>query len=96
MDADDVSKPDRLEKQTAFLRKYKKYALVGCGVELIGADGVWGRRIPEEIPEKKSFLSTSPFTRKGKRAPRFRRAILPRMSAALSCVFEKMTSLQAT
>lgn len=61
MDADDVSKPDRLEKQAAFLRKYKKYALVGCGAQLIGADGAWGIRIPEEIPVKESFLSTSPF-----------------------------------
>lgn len=61
MDADDISKPDRLEKQVKFLRQHKKYAFVGCGVELVGVNGLWGVRMPKEVPVGKSFLSTSPF-----------------------------------
>lgn len=61
MDADDISKKERFEKQAAFLRQHGEYALVGCNAWLIGRHGVWGRRRMEESPQKKSFLYTSPF-----------------------------------
>lgn len=61
MDADDISKTDRLEKQITFLKLHPAYALVGCSAQLFGEQGVWGVRKPEEIPDKKSFLHTSPF-----------------------------------
>lgn len=61
MDADDIAKPERLEKQAAFLRQHEKYALVGCNAQLICGQEVWGERKMEEQPRKESFLSTSPF-----------------------------------
>lgn len=61
MDADDISMPNRLEKQIKFLDEYLEYAIVGCNLLLINDKGVWGKRILAEKPTKKSFLFTSPF-----------------------------------
>lgn len=61
MDADDISVPDRLEKQIKFLDEHLEYAMVGCNLLLINDKGIWGKRILAEKPTKKSFLFTSPF-----------------------------------
>lgn len=61
MDADDVSIPERLEKQVRFLNRHTEYALVGSNARLTDRHGVWGERRLERQPEKDSFLSTSPF-----------------------------------
>lgn len=61
MDADDISMPDRLEKQIEFLDEHLEYAMVGCNLLLINDKGIWGKRILAEKPTKKSFLFTSPF-----------------------------------
>lgn len=61
MDADDISLPNRLEKQIKFLDKHLEYAMVGCNLLLINDKGVWGNRVLVEKPTKKSFLFTSPF-----------------------------------
>lgn len=50
MDADDISKPDRLEKQIQFLSDNPKVIVVGGQVELIGEDGaVFGQK---NVPER--------------------------------------------
>lgn len=61
MDADDISMPDRLEKQIEFLDGHLEYAMVGCNLLLINDKGIWGKRILAKEPTKKSFLFTSPF-----------------------------------
>lgn len=61
MDADDISMPNRLEKQLRFLEKNFEYALVGSNLLYINNKGIWGKRILPEYPNKKSFLFTSPF-----------------------------------
>lgn len=61
MDADDISKSDRLEKQITFMQQHSEYALVGCNAEMIDDNGVWGERILIEKPQKTDFLRTSPF-----------------------------------
>ncbi len=61
MDADDISMPDRLEKQIGFLNKHLEYAMVGCNLLLINDKGIWGKRILAKEPTKKSFLFTSPY-----------------------------------
>lgn len=61
MDGDDISGKDRLERQAAFLKEHKEYDFVGCNAELFNGNCIWGERRMEEIPQKKSFLSTSPF-----------------------------------
>ena len=61
MDADDLSKPERFEKQIVFLTEHPEYALVGCGADLIDDGGTWGERMPAEKPQKNDFLWSSPF-----------------------------------
>lgn len=61
MDADDISQPERLECQVAFLDHHPEYALTGCSARLIDEEGAWGQRIPPEYPEPEDFLPTSPF-----------------------------------
>ncbi len=61
MDADDISLPQRLEKQAAFLDANEKYALTGCNVGMIDESSIWGKRKLKEQPEKMDFLNTSPF-----------------------------------
>lgn len=61
MDADDVSRPQRLEKQYQFLEKHIQYAFVGCNADLIDKDGVWGVRTMPEAPCREDFLPFSPF-----------------------------------
>lgn len=61
MDADDISKAGRFEKQLSFLRQHGEYALAGCNAQLIDGRGIWGERRLERTPRKESFLDTSPF-----------------------------------
>lgn len=61
MDADDISRADRLEKQAAFLNQHPEYAFAGSNARMIGTHGVWGERRLEEVPDRNSFLRTSPF-----------------------------------
>ena len=42
MDADDLSDPERLEKQVEFLRQNRKVGFVGSAVTIFGPDGVQG------------------------------------------------------
>lgn len=60
-DADDISSPDRFEKQTAFLSAHPEISFVGSNVSLFDKTGVWGKREPPAYPQKKDFLFTTPF-----------------------------------
>ena len=42
MDDDDVSKPDRFQKQLDFLETHSQYQWVGSLAELVDSHGVWG------------------------------------------------------
>ncbi len=61
MDADDISTPDRLQRQVSFLNEHPEYAWCGCGAYLLGATGVWGERMMPEVPCETDFLKFSPF-----------------------------------
>lgn len=61
MDADDISKPERLEKLYNFLESHPNYQWAGSNSELIDERGVWGIGERKEIPEKKDFLPFSPY-----------------------------------
>lgn len=61
MDADDISKKERLEKQMLFLEKHPQYAFVGCNAEFINDEGVWGEHVLNEKPEARDFLISSGF-----------------------------------
>ena len=55
-DDDDLSSPQRLEKELAFLETHPQYAFVGCNVELRMADGGKGERILPQAPTVRDFI----------------------------------------
>lgn len=59
-DADDISHPQRLEKQVEFLRIHPRIGFVGSNIEYFDHE-VWGHYDLKEYPEKKDFLLTPPF-----------------------------------
>ena len=61
MDADDISILNRLEEEVNFLDNNDEYALVGCNLELIDDNGIWGKRILPKNPNKKDCLFGPPF-----------------------------------
>lgn len=60
-DADDISSPDRFEKQLAYLCENPSTAFVGSNVYLFDRSGVWGKRPTPTHPTKRDFLFTTPF-----------------------------------
>lgn len=61
MDADDISKPLRIEKQVAFLELHPEYGWCGTDAELFDENGVWGVRAMPEIPQKRDYFYYSPY-----------------------------------
>lgn len=61
MDADDISKPFRIERQVAFLETHPEYGWCGTGAELFDENGVWGNRFMPEIPKRSDYLQYSPY-----------------------------------
>lgn len=61
MDADDISRPERLEKQVNFLLEHKGYAWCGTNAVCFDENGIWGSRKMPEVPGKRDFLKFSPF-----------------------------------
>lgn len=60
-DDDDLSYPERLEKQIAFLMSNKQYRIVGTLAHIYDDSGIWGNYELNEKPNIKSFLWNSPF-----------------------------------
>ena len=65
MDGDDISMPNRLEKEVRFLDEHPEYALVSCEMIHFDENGEWGISRYEEKPEKRDFLKKSPFCHAG-------------------------------
>lgn len=61
MDADDISVPQRLERQLAFLRKHEDIAFVGCCARKFDQHGVYGEIVYPACPDKKDLLFNSCF-----------------------------------
>ncbi|HFI0164118.1 TPA: glycosyltransferase [Streptococcus suis] len=60
-DDDDVSMPERIEKEVQFLDFHPEYKFVGTVAKVFDDGGVWGHYSLEEEPTKDSFLWNSPF-----------------------------------
>lgn len=60
-DDDDISLPERFERQVAFLNEHKEYNLVGTIAYVYDDNGIWGTYSLDEKPNKNSFLWNSPF-----------------------------------
>ncbi len=61
MDADDIARLDRFEKQIHFLEIHKKFAFVGSIANVFNKNGVWGILKMPEYPQKEDFLWNIPF-----------------------------------
>lgn len=61
MDDDDISFPDRFEKQLLFLEEHEEYGWVGSWAETFDEHGVWGTLKRPEKPQKEDFLMYSPY-----------------------------------
>lgn len=61
MDADDISMPNRLERQVAFLEANTDYDVVGCDRIIFDENGDLGVRKSIEYPDKSVLLKNPPF-----------------------------------
>lgn len=59
-DGDDISAPDRFEKEVAFLDSHPEFALVSSNMSFFDESGVWGEWKNPEKPERKDFFRSSP------------------------------------
>ncbi|MBR5273088.1 MAG: glycosyltransferase [Clostridia bacterium] len=60
-DGDDVSLPERFEKEIEILENNPDIAIVSTGMLYFDANGDWGSYRPNENPTKKSFIHGTPF-----------------------------------
>ena len=60
MDGDDISLPNRLEKEVAFLDGHPEYAIVSTPMIFFDESGDWGRSYAIEKPTKHDFIKHSP------------------------------------
>lgn len=61
MDGDDISVPERFEKQVEFLNNNKNYDLVGTAMIPFDESGDRGVRYTVEIPNSRTIFKISPF-----------------------------------
>lgn len=60
-DSDDISLPERLEKEVDFLDRNPQYAVVGTGRIIFDENGEWGIRIVKPRPQPKDLVFGPPF-----------------------------------
>lgn len=60
MDGDDISLPERFEKQVAFLDAHPAYAIVSTPMIFFDEQGEWGRNQMIERPQRDDFIHHSP------------------------------------
>lgn len=61
MDDDDISYPERLQKEKEFLDRHPEFAWVGCNIEVFDETGIWDRRQMPERPGESDYLRFSPY-----------------------------------
>lgn len=61
MDGDDISLPDRFEREVNFLDTNREYAIVSCPMIYFDENGEWGRGKNCGEPSKDSFAISTPF-----------------------------------
>lgn len=60
-DDEDLSEPDRFEKELAILEQHPEFSFVSSWLDVFDDSGVWGYEKHPETPDKNSFLWNSPF-----------------------------------
>lgn len=60
-DGDDISRPDRLQKQVEFIENNPKWDLVGAGMTSFDENGNHGIRLIKEVPQPKDLMKGTTF-----------------------------------
>lgn len=60
-DGDDLSLPNRIEREISFLENHQEYDIVSCPMIYFDEVGDWGAGHAIEYPEKKDFVRHAPF-----------------------------------
>lgn len=60
MDGDDISAPERFEKELSFLRQHPEYSIVSTDMDLFDEHGIWGRTHSAAEPTVESMVSGPP------------------------------------
>lgn len=61
MDGDDISLPERLQKEVEFLEAHPEYAIVSTPMIYFDESGDWGKGTAIEIPQIRDFVFHAPF-----------------------------------
>lgn len=61
MDGDDISHPERLEREASFLDSHPEYAVVSCPMIYFDEDGAWGRGTEHGEVKATDFIRGTPF-----------------------------------
>lgn len=61
MDGDDLSLPERLEQEIAFLESHPEYAIVSCPMIYFDEHGDWGAGTSIPFPQDSDFVRGTPF-----------------------------------
>lgn len=61
MDGDDISAPDRFQKQVDFLQSHPEYDLVGCAMRRFSAEGLANEVYPVKKPDYYTMRKDNPF-----------------------------------
>lgn len=61
MDGDDISLPERFEKELEVFNKHPEYAIVSCAMINFDENGDWGVQRKPEYPVKTDFVYDSPI-----------------------------------
>jgi glycosyltransferase EpsE len=61
MDGDDISLPERLEKEVKFLESHPEYAIVSCPMIYFDEKGEWGRGYAKGEAKKENIAIGTPF-----------------------------------
>lgn len=61
MDGDDLSLPNRLEREAAFLDEHPEYAIVSCPMIYFDEHGDWGTGASIAAPQSRDFVRGTPF-----------------------------------
>lgn len=61
-DADDVSHIERLYKEVNFLNERPEFAIVGCNINFVDENGIWGCTHSSGVVKKEDFIHGTPFS----------------------------------
>lgn len=62
MDGDDLSMPERFEKEISYFEKHPEIAILGASLRVFDDEGAWGTHTFKEFPQPLDFIHGTPFS----------------------------------